>query len=83
MAEPADDPELAEQSFAARDLMGAYNATSARQGPLRRMLLERLLGAVGEETELRSPDVRSGRPPSRSRSATTCGSAEASSSAPG
>jgi maltose O-acetyltransferase len=51
----ADDPELAEESFAARDLMGAYNATSARQQPLRRMLLEQLLGAVGEDTELRSP----------------------------
>ncbi len=51
----ADDPELAEESFAARDLMAAYNATSARQAPLRRMLLEQLLGAVGEETELRSP----------------------------
>ncbi len=51
----ADDPELAEESFAARDLMAAYNATSARQRPLRRALLEQLLGAVGEETELRSP----------------------------
>jgi maltose O-acetyltransferase len=51
----ADDPELAEESFVARDLMGAYNATSARQAPLRRMLLEQLLGAVGEDTELRSP----------------------------
>jgi maltose O-acetyltransferase len=51
----ADDPELAEGSFAARDLMGAYNATSARQAPLRRALLEQLLGAVGEGTELRSP----------------------------
>jgi maltose O-acetyltransferase len=51
----ADDPVIAEESFAARDLMGAYNATSARQGPLRRRLLEQLLGAVGEDTELRSP----------------------------
>jgi maltose O-acetyltransferase len=51
----ADDPEIAEESFAARDLMAAYNATSARQGPLRRRLLEQLLGAVGEDTELRSP----------------------------
>jgi maltose O-acetyltransferase len=51
----ADDDEIAEESLAARDLMGAYNATSGRQQPLRRMLLEQLLGAVGEDTELRSP----------------------------
>jgi maltose O-acetyltransferase len=51
----ADDPELEEENLAARDLMDAYNATTGRQGPLRRMLLERLLGAVGEGTEIRSP----------------------------
>jgi maltose O-acetyltransferase len=51
----ADDPELAEANSAALDLMAAYNATTARQQPLRRVLLERLLGAVGEQTELRPP----------------------------
>ena len=51
----ADDPEIGEQSAAALDLMAAYNATSVRQGPLRRQLLERLLGAVGEGTEIRPP----------------------------
>jgi maltose O-acetyltransferase len=51
----ADDPELAEQSRAALDLMDAYHATTARQGPLRRRLLEELLGAVGEDTEIRPP----------------------------
>lgn len=51
----ADDPELAEASFVARDLMAAYNATTARQGPLRRALLEQLLGSVGEGTEIRTP----------------------------
>ncbi|WP_422678075.1 maltose acetyltransferase domain-containing protein [Blastococcus brunescens] len=51
----ADDPEIGEQSAAALDLMAAYNATSARQGPLRRQLLEELLGAVGEGTEIRPP----------------------------
>jgi maltose O-acetyltransferase len=51
----ADDPELAEQSAAALDLMAAYNATTVRQAPLRRSLLERLLGAVGEGTEIRPP----------------------------
>jgi maltose O-acetyltransferase len=51
----ADDPQLAEASRAALDLMAAYNATSVRQGPLRRRLLEELLGSVGEGTELRPP----------------------------
>jgi maltose O-acetyltransferase len=51
----ADDPEIAEAGALARDLMGAYNATSGRQEPLRRELLERLLGAIGEGSALRPP----------------------------
>lgn len=51
----ADDPELGEASARALDLMDAYNATSVRQGPLRRRLLTELLGAVGEGTEIRPP----------------------------
>ncbi len=51
----ADDPELAEHSAAALDLMSAYNATTVRQAPLRRRLLEELLGSVGEGTEIRPP----------------------------
>lgn len=51
----AEDPELEEWSLAARDLAAAYNATSARQRPLRRRLLEELLGSVGEGTEIRPP----------------------------
>jgi maltose O-acetyltransferase len=51
----ADDPELAESNAAALDLVAAYNATTVRQRPLRRQLLERLLGAVGEDTEIRPP----------------------------
>ena len=51
----ADDPDLEEESFVARDLAEAFNATSARQGPLRRILLEQLLGAVGPETQVRPP----------------------------
>jgi len=51
----ADDPELGEQSAAALDLTAAYNATSVRQAPLRRRLLEQLLGALGEGTEIRPP----------------------------
>lgn len=51
----ADDPELAEENAAALDLMAAYNGTTVRQAPLRRHLLERLLGSVGEGTEIRPP----------------------------
>lgn len=51
----ADDPELAEMSTRALDLMDAYNATTVRQGPLRQRLLEELLGSVGEDTEIRPP----------------------------
>jgi maltose O-acetyltransferase len=51
----ADDPELDEESHAAQDLMDAYNATRSRQKPLRRALLEQLLGSVGEETAIRAP----------------------------
>lgn len=51
----ADDPELAEQSNRAQDLVAAYNATGPRQAALRRALLEQLLGSVGEGTELRPP----------------------------
>ena len=51
----AEDPEIGEASAAALDLADAYNATSVRQGPLRRRLLEELLGSVGEGTEIRPP----------------------------
>jgi maltose O-acetyltransferase len=51
----ADDPELAEQSSRAMDLMQAYNATSVRAVETRRRLLHELLGSVGEGTELRPP----------------------------
>ncbi|NHC12812.1 sugar O-acetyltransferase [Motilibacter deserti] len=51
----ADDAELAEASAAAMDLMAAFNATSVRQAPLRRRLLEELLGAVGEDVRIRPP----------------------------
>ena len=51
----ADDPDLGEASTRALDLADAYNATTVRQGPLRRRLLQELLGAVGEGTEIRPP----------------------------
>jgi maltose O-acetyltransferase len=35
--------------------MDAYNTTSVRQGPLRRRLMEALLGSVGESAEIRPP----------------------------
>jgi maltose O-acetyltransferase len=51
----ADDPEIAEAQNTAYDLMSAYNATTSRQEPLRRALLEQLLGSIGEDTVLRPP----------------------------
>ena len=51
----ADDPELGEMSSRALDLMDAYNATTVRQGGLRRQLLSELLGSGGEDTEIRPP----------------------------
>ena len=51
----ADDPDLGEASTRALDLADAYNATTVRQGPLRRRLLEELLGSIGEGTEIRPP----------------------------
>lgn len=51
----ADDPDLQEASFVARDLATAYNATTPRQQPLRKRLLHELLGSVGEDTVVRPP----------------------------
>jgi maltose O-acetyltransferase len=51
----ADDPEISERQLQAQERMSAYNATPARDGELRRKQLEELLGAVGPDTEIRSP----------------------------
>lgn len=51
----ADDPELAERSLRAMDLMDAFNATPARDPQRRRQLLADLLGEVGEGVEIRPP----------------------------
>src|SRR5690625_5949136 len=51
----AGDPKLAAASTSALDLMDAYNATSVRQGELRRLLLEQLLGSIGGDSEIRPP----------------------------
>jgi len=50
-----DDADLAEEMATAHDVMAAFNATTVRQAPLQRALLERLLGAVGEGTAIRPP----------------------------
>jgi maltose O-acetyltransferase len=49
------DDELAELHAQAVELVTAYNATGAREDDLRRELLGRLLGAVGEDTVIRPP----------------------------
>jgi maltose O-acetyltransferase len=51
----ADDPELAEAHLRAMDLMDAFNATSARDPRERYRLLTELLGAVGEDVNIRPP----------------------------
>jgi maltose O-acetyltransferase len=51
----ADDPEIAEAAHTSHDLVGAYNATTSGQEPLRRALLADLLGSVGEDTVIRPP----------------------------
>lgn len=51
----ADDPELLEQNLRAMDLMEAFNATPMREAARRRSLLVELLGALGDETEIRPP----------------------------
>lgn len=51
----ADDPALIEAHRRAIDLTADYNATTAREPDRRRELLTELLGAVGEDTDLRPP----------------------------
>src|ERR671921_787370 len=51
----ADDPEIVAEQRAAHQRMEAFNATPLAQRALRRQLLEQMLGAVGEDTEVRSP----------------------------
>ncbi|HEX8346887.1 MAG TPA: sugar O-acetyltransferase [Actinoplanes sp.] len=51
----ADDPELAEASLRAMDLMDAFNTTPIRDCPRRRRLLDELLGEVGKGVEIRPP----------------------------
>lgn len=51
----ADDPEIVEAYHRANDLTAEFNTTTAREGERRRALLEDLLGAIGEDTEIRPP----------------------------
>ncbi len=51
----ADDPEIGEAALRSLELTDAYNATTAREGDLRRRLLDELLGTVGDGTVIRPP----------------------------
>jgi maltose O-acetyltransferase len=51
----ADDPDLEEASYVARERMAAYNATPDRDKEQRRVLLVDLLKEVGADTVIRSP----------------------------
>ena len=49
------DAEILQDQVRSQDLMVAYNAAAPGDAPLRRQLLEELLGSIGEETEIRPP----------------------------
>jgi maltose O-acetyltransferase len=51
----ADDPELAQESLRAMELMHELNTSSPSDPAARRRILEELLGAIGEGTEIRPP----------------------------
>jgi|SRR5690625_3364466 len=51
----AQGEELFEMSRSGQDMMAAYNATTSRQGDLRRKMLEQWLGGIGEGSEIRPP----------------------------
>ncbi len=51
----ADDPDIEEASYVARERMAAYNATPDRDKEQRRLLLAELLNEVGADTVIRSP----------------------------
>jgi maltose O-acetyltransferase len=51
----AGDPEIQADLHRAARLTARYNATSVDELPLRRRLLEELLGSVGEDVVLRPP----------------------------
>jgi maltose O-acetyltransferase len=51
----ADDPELAEASLRARALQDRFNRSEAADSVGRRSILERLLGEIGADSEIRPP----------------------------
>ena len=51
----AEDPELAEDSLRAMSLIERFNASPASDPDGRRRILDDLLGAFGEEAEIRPP----------------------------
>jgi hypothetical protein len=51
----ADDPELARDSLRAMRLMAKFNQGAADSPGERRRILKKLLGAIGEGTEIRPP----------------------------
>jgi maltose O-acetyltransferase len=51
----ASDPELVEDHRRCRLLLEAFNATNVMQLDERRNLLGQMLGAIGEDTEIRPP----------------------------
>lgn len=51
----ADDPELRAHSLRAMELMERYNSTPARDPARQRAILTELLGAVGDNTDIRPP----------------------------
>jgi maltose O-acetyltransferase len=51
----ADDPELAAESLRARQILDRYNTMPAEAADERRRILEQLLGAFGEGSEIRPP----------------------------
>ncbi len=51
----ADDPEIVGAYHRASDLTTEFNTTTAREADRRRELLTELLGAIGEDTEIRPP----------------------------
>jgi maltose O-acetyltransferase len=51
----ADDPELARDSLRAMRLMAKFNQGAADSPAERRRILKELLGAIGEDTEIRPP----------------------------
>lgn len=51
----ADDPELGAEMLRAAELTAEYNASAPADRAARRRILEELLGAVGEDVEIRQP----------------------------